>query len=253
VLSPRRAIRGEYAPGTSHPDGCQSAAVAVLEVLRQRAEGEPVETPPLPAVGANPMPGGETLTAAFEGWKRQRERAPGTVTEYERAIRLFVELHGDLPVVQIRKSHARLFREALQDVPQKRTGKLLKAPLPEMAQWGREHPNTPKITASTVNKLLGGVQAVAVWARDNGVVPDDVPWADPFAKMRLGESEAVRGGAPFEIADLQMIFKAPAPGIGRSGGSFRCEGRASTFQTNRSTAPTISNFCRLGSNYIVGR
>ena len=32
-------------------------------------------------------------------------------------------------------------------------------------------------------------------------------WADPFAKMRLGESEAVRGGAPFEIADLQAIFK----------------------------------------------
>jgi len=153
---------------------------AVLEVMKQRAEGEPVETPPLPAIGANPLPGGETLTAAFEGWKRQRERAPGTVTEYERAIRLFVELHDDLPVVQIRKSHARLFREALQDVPQRRTGKLLKAPLPEMAQWAREHPNTPKITAGTVNKLLGGVQAVAVWARDNGIVCESACKKDPL-------------------------------------------------------------------------
>jgi integrase len=183
--------------------------VAALEVIKQRAEGEPIGTPPLPAIGANPIPGGETLTAAFEGWKRQRERALGTLTEYERAIRLFVELHGDLPVVQIRKSHARLFREALQDVPQRRTGKLLKAPLPEVAQWGREHRSAQKITAGTVNKLLGAVQAVAVWACDNGMVPDGVPWADPFAKMRLGEGEAVRGGAPFGLPDLKVIFNTP--------------------------------------------
>jgi integrase len=183
--------------------------VAALEAIQQRAHGQPIETPPLPAIGANPTPGGETLTAAFDGWKRQRERAPGTLSEYERAIRLFVELHGDLPVVQIRKNHARQFREALQDVPQRRTGKLLKALLPEVAQWGREHPSAQKITAGTVNKLLGGVQAVAVWARDNGMVPDDVPWADPFAKMRLGEGEAVRGGAPFELSDLQAIFRTP--------------------------------------------
>ena len=63
--------------------------VAALEVIKRRVEGEPIETPPLPAIGANPLPGGETLTAAFEGWKRQRERAPGTVTEYERASQYF--------------------------------------------------------------------------------------------------------------------------------------------------------------------
>ena len=90
-----------------------------------------------------------------------------------------------------------------------RAGKLLKAPLPEIAQWGHEHPGAQKISASTVNKLLGGVQAVAVWARDNGVVPDDVSWADPFSKMRLGEGDAVRGGAPFELADLRVIFSTP--------------------------------------------
>jgi hypothetical protein len=32
--------------------------------------------------------------------------------------------------------------------------------------------------------------------------------------MRLGESEAVRGGAPFEIADLQVIFKTPVFTVG---------------------------------------
>jgi integrase len=183
--------------------------VEALEALARRIEGQPIETPLLPLVGTTPTVTGETLKAAFEGWKRQRERPAATITEYERAISLFLELHGDMPVVQIKRSHARQFRETLQDVPRTRAGKLLKAPLPELAQWGREHPDAQKISASTVNKLLGGAQAVAVWARDNGVVPDDVQWADPFSKMRLGEGQAIRGGAPFELADLRVIFSTP--------------------------------------------
>ena len=66
-------------------------------------------------------------------------------------------------------------------------------------EWGREHPDVPKITAATVNKQLTAVQAIANWARDNGMIPDEVQWADPFRRMRLGEDEAIRGGAPFEL------------------------------------------------------
>ena len=189
--------------------GLLRAEVKAIRAIQKRFAGEPIETPALPIVGSTSPATGETLKAALDGWKRQRERPPATVTEYERAISLFVELHGDLPVVQIKRSHARHFREALQDVPRTRAGKLLKAPLPELAQWGREHSGAQKISASTVDKLLGGVQAVAVWARDNGMVPDDVQWADPFSKMRLGEGDVVRGGAPFELADLRVIFSPP--------------------------------------------
>ncbi len=92
--------------------------VAALEVIQRRSNGQPTETPPLPAITSpTPSATGETLSAAFAGWKRQRDRAPGTLTEYERATKLFTELHGDLPVVQIKKTHARQFREALQEVP----------------------------------------------------------------------------------------------------------------------------------------
>jgi hypothetical protein len=61
---------------------------------------------------------------------------------------VFTELHGPLPLLQIKRSHARQFREALQDVPARRSGKLLNASLPELAQWGREHPDVPKITSA---------------------------------------------------------------------------------------------------------
>ena len=183
--------------------------VAALEAIKRRTEGQPVDTPPLPAISSTSFDTGATLTAAFEGWKRQRDRAPGTLAEYERAIKVFTELHGPLPLLQIKRSHARQFREALQDVPARRSGKLLNASLPELAQWGREHPDVPKITAGTVNKQLTAVQAIANWAHDNGVIPDEERWSDPFRRMRLGEDEAVRGGAPFELADLQVIFSTP--------------------------------------------
>jgi integrase len=178
------------------------AEVRAFRAIQQRQAGEPIETPPLPAIDLAQPPSGETLRAAFEGWKRDRERSPRTLIDYDRATKLFVELHGDMPVAQIRRSHARQFREALQDVPHKRTGKLLKAPLPELAKWGHEHPEAQKIGPGTVNKLLGGVQAVCRWARKEHLLPDD--WADPFAEMRLEEDES--GRAPFSEDELRVIF-----------------------------------------------
>ena len=183
--------------------------VAALEAIQHRMQGRPIETPTLPVVGNTAAASGDTLRAAFEGWKRHGEPAQATLNEYERAIKLFVDLHGDLPVAQMRKSHVRQFREALQNVPRHRSGKLLTAPLGELAEWGRAHPAVPKTAASTVNKNLGGVQAVANWARDNGMIPDDVLWADPFARMRLPEGEVIRGGSPFELSELQVICQHP--------------------------------------------
>jgi integrase len=181
--------------------------VAALEAIQQRTQGQPIETPPLPAVGTTLSTTGETLSAALEGWKRDRNRSPRTLTEYEHAIKRFAELHGDMPVAQIRKSHARQFQEALQNVPIKslRSGKLVNAPLPDLAQWGRERPDAQKITGATLNKLIGGVQSVCRWARKKGLVPDD--WADPFADMRVGEDESDR--APFDTNELRAIFGTP--------------------------------------------
>ena len=105
---------------------------------------------------------------------------------------MFTELHGPLPLLQIKRSHARQFREALQDVPARRSGKLLNASLPELAQWGREHPDVPKITAGTVNKQLTAVQAIANWAHDNGVIPDEEQWSDPFPLGRFSSAKASR-------------------------------------------------------------
>jgi hypothetical protein len=154
------------------------AYVRALQAIEKRNAGEAVETPQLTrGILSTPAAGG-TLLDAFAGWKLARSPTAGSLSEYERAVDLFIQLHGDLALTAIMKSHAREFREALQRVPRIRKGKLLKAPLPELSAWGRQHPEAQKVSPATVNKQLGAVQAIAVWGNHNGIVPDDTPWSD---------------------------------------------------------------------------
>jgi integrase len=183
--------------------------VRVYQDLQRRSRGEPVATPTVSVIGVAALSHGQggTLRDALEGWKKERQRPEGTEYEYGRAVEMFIQLHGNLTISDLRRSHARVFREALQSVPKIRRGKLLKASLPELSEYGRQNPTAAKVSPGTVNKQLGAVQAVAGWGHHNGLVPDDVPWADPFSEMRLEEEQSDR--APFDARDLQTIFDAP--------------------------------------------
>lgn len=181
------------------------AYVRALQAVELRNAGEPVPTPQLVAPSTAAASG--TLKEAFEGWKKERDRPESTLHEYGRAIDMFVQLHGNLPILEIKRSHARTFREALQLVPKSRKGALLKASLPELSEYGRAQPSVQKVSPGTVNKQLGALQAIAEWGRHNGLVPEDTPWNDPFEEMRLEEEQSQR--EPFDARDLQTIFNAP--------------------------------------------
>jgi integrase len=183
--------------------------VKALQAIAHRMMGEPVETPALPVVGSEALTTGETLQAAFAGWQKARNPSPEALAEYERAIRLFVELHGDMPVAKIGRRHASSFREALQDVPRSnhRSGEMLKWPLPQLAEWGRAHPDVPKVKAATVNKQMSGLRAVTRWARNAGFVSEEATWFDPFGLKPLKEDEPSR--KPFSIEDFKTLFGSP--------------------------------------------
>jgi hypothetical protein len=181
-----------------------------LKDMERRNAGEPIETPQLAyalPVARVAHEGGSTLRDALEGWKKERERPEDGVHEYTRAVEMFIELHGNLPIADIKRSHASQFREALRQVPKTRRGTLLKAGLLELRQWSHEHPGAPKVSAATVNKQLGAVQAIISWGFRNGWVPDEVPWADPFKDMRVEGEQSTRDA--FDPHGLQAIFDAP--------------------------------------------
>jgi integrase len=181
--------------------------VQSLEAVERRQKGEVVDTPEIlePQEGASLSSG--SLRAAYDGWKKSRNPSPTTLREFTYAIDRFVELHGDRAIIEITRRHVLQLREALQEMPVRRTGKLRNATLPELVEWSKRHPRAPKVTNATVNKLLGAVQAVGLWARDNGLIPDDVPWADPFANMRLPEDKPAR--EPWQLEELQLLFGSP--------------------------------------------
>jgi integrase len=185
-----------------------SANVRAWRDVARRNAGEPIETPQAHELLSSPQTQeGGTIREALEGWKKERTRPGDTVTEYTRAIEMFIGLHGNLAVAEIKRSHARAFREALMLVPRTRSGPLLKAGLRELSQWGREHSKAPKVSVGTVNKQLGAVQAIGLWGYRHGIVPDDVTWSDPFKDMRLPEERSTRG--PFDAHGLKSIFSAP--------------------------------------------
>ena len=166
--------------------------VKALQAIQLRQQGEVVEMPETVEPSEPGSPTSGSLRAAHDGWRKSRNPSRTTLREFTYAIDRFVELHGDMPVAKITRRHVLQFREALQDLPVRRSGKLRNAPLPELVEWSKQHPRAPRVSNATVNKLLGGVQAVSLWARDNGLIADDVPWADPFANMRLPEEASTR-------------------------------------------------------------
>ncbi len=90
-------------------------------------------------------------------------------------------------------------------------------PLPELAEWGRKHTEVQMIATPTLNKLLGGVQTVALWAREVGMVPEDLPWSDPFTRMRLAEEASDRDA--FTIDELCLLFSKSSVYQGRAPGT----------------------------------
>src|SRR5260370_13569720 len=89
------------------------AHVKSIEAVALRDKGEVVETPEIVEPQQPSCSASATLGAAYEGWKKSAARPANTLREFKYAIDRFAELHGDLPVAQIKRPHVLRFREGL--------------------------------------------------------------------------------------------------------------------------------------------
>ena len=77
-----------------------------------RATGvQPIDSPKLIEPRSKAPASGCSLRAAYEGWEKMEPRKRSTQLEFSKGIDRFIELHGDLDVVQINKGHVREFRD----------------------------------------------------------------------------------------------------------------------------------------------
>jgi hypothetical protein len=108
--------------------------------------------------------------------------------EFERAVKLFVQLKGDMSVAAIRETDTTEFRDSLQCMPlmKYRKGKLHTASLPRLVKWAKENPDAERVAPATINKMVNGLATICQVARDDGRLPLEV-WENPFRIKKVND------------------------------------------------------------------
>jgi len=144
-----------------------------------------------------------TLTEALEGWQAERKPSPSSVTEGKRAVRRFVELHGDLDVTQIIKPLVRDFKDALIRMPTTFPKALQGKTMPEILELTKGQ-DVPRASTANINKGIGAIQWLLGWCVDNGYLEINVAHG-----MKIKGKAAYVQGLPFSVDEANRIFATP--------------------------------------------
>jgi hypothetical protein len=85
----------------------------VVQKLKARHRGEPVESPKVPPPVDKAVANSVTLDGVLKRWAAERKPIGRTLEDWERAVRRFAAVHGEaLPVAQIKRGHIARFKDA---------------------------------------------------------------------------------------------------------------------------------------------
>lgn len=238
----RQAMRRHQIPidptsATYHQVGMAvlRAHVRAFDAMVRRQKGDIVDTPPPPPpedVARSPSAkaqAGPKLSEAFAGWQEgagaagTRKPRPRTLLEARAAVRWFTELHGDMRLGEIAKSHAREYQRALAMVPTRLPANLRRLPLGKLVKRTMDGHLRG---AGTINKSLNMCAAIVSYAQREGLLDHLPDYVNPFGKdvkLRVDRREE-EGRDLFEPSDLAAIFAAgvftngdrPAAGAGEA-------------------------------------
>ncbi|SLN76017.1 Phage integrase family protein [Roseovarius gaetbuli] len=189
----------------------QEAYLRAAEDIQKRYQGKIVGTPAEPSGAPSVSPTGPLLSLLFAARVEEAERtvgwSPKLIDDYQVWTNLFIELKGDRPILEYRKSDARDFKNMLMDLPSNRNKHRQTKGLSafEAIEAAKAH-DLPTLSVSTINKALGRMQAIWKWADKQ--LDEEV--SDIFGPMKLASKSNARGEAdPFSPAQLQIIFNSP--------------------------------------------
>ncbi len=177
-----------------------------VQAIAARLNGEEIATPQV--VRTKSL----TLTRALTNWSQSNSRSARrprqeSINEANRAVQRFIELHGDLDVATITKTHSREFRDALARVPKRLPHKLAKLRLPELLKKdlrGYEPRN-----AQTINKSLNLLAGVLTKAEKDGHFDAASGWSNPFYVTFDVSPLDKDHYEPLSIDELNKLFASP--------------------------------------------
>jgi len=191
------------------------AATKATEELWSRNQGQLVETPPCPAIvrlAVQPqeaLDGELTFSGLFDKWTAEKRGTlpETTIKDFRVYIRRFIELHGDLPLTLITKTHVREYKDAMLKLPSviRLTHEYRGLTVPELLELAEQRPDLERLSARTVNdKALGAVGAVLSWGEDNGYLE-----SNPARRVKVAQGVRNKAHVPYSVDDLNMIFSFP--------------------------------------------
>lgn len=190
---------------------------------RDRGEAEAAPKHPLlipaselPSTTADPLrlrmigpDSAKPLSVILSAMMTEKQGKPGTVYEYEVAVRMFEEFLGEAkPAYRITRQDVLAYKNALLEAPANYTKRFPDKTLPEAIRLNKARKEPfPTLNATTINdKWLSRLSALLTWCVNNSVVPDN-----PAKGVRVdqGNRDPDEERGYFSTADLQKIFAEP--------------------------------------------
>jgi integrase len=224
-------IRDEGLPAPKGSEGYQRLAkhvfwakVKYYQVLTSRSEGDwsPVDgmdqfpdyvSPAAirPVTKKSSLSGkGGGLVEIYQSYKAEKDPSAKTKAEFDKSIRRFIELRGDVQAIVIDKPMVREFKNALVKLPPSLSGELRKMTMPQVLEAIQDTPDMRRLSAGSVNKQIGALSAVLAWADRNGYFDVNPNWSNPTIGMKVeGRKNDSDSRLPYDDEDLKMIFSFP--------------------------------------------
>lgn len=199
------------------------AKLRALNDVAKRDRGAPIDTPERPAsvkpAAAAPPKLVPLLSSMPERWITMARPGGKQVDDNARYVRLFIALHGDLPVDQIKGAHVRSFRDGLLECPRNAPKNLARASIADLAVWAKANPAKAKLSRGTINhKALGSLSVLMEQARSDEHIQAN-PVQGQFLPTKASDKQERR---PYRVDELNCLVRTkiylPTPRIPAGGG-----------------------------------